>query len=698
MLPELRQELAIYAGPTEPDGSPTWSLHDPVRNRFFKIGWPVFEILARWELGDARRIVEQVAAETTLDLDAEALDEVIFFLTQNELLRFGSPRATAHLLEVRRRAKENVWQWLLHHYLFFRIPVVRPDRLLTATVHRVRWLWSRSFLVLTLAALMLGLVLVSRQWDEFLVSVGKSFTLAGIVAYGLALAVAKSLHELSHAYTAKQLGCRVPTIGVAFLVMWPLLYTDTTEAWKLVSRRDRLAVAASGMMAELVLAAWSTLAWALLPDGPLRWAVLIMATTTWLSSIAVNASPFMRFDGYYLLSDALGVPNLHARSFALARWYLSEVLFDLRDPPPEVFSTPHRKLLIAFAFVVWTYRLIVFFGIALLVYHFFIKAVGIFLFFVEVGWFIALPIIREIRRWWARRQQIARRPRSYLSIGLTVVALAFLALPWQGTVIAPAVLRAAERAELYTFAAGRIEGIYVRNGQPVRAGELLMQLVSPDLEYRLQDASSRELALDYQVRAAALDPALISQSQSLREQLQSVQAEKAGLQAEKGRLAVTAPFAGQVLDLDPEQFPGQWIRKKEKIGLLRDSRSLVAWAFLTDEQLARVSVGWRVTFHAEASGTRKFVGTVTRIDHLPLKNVEDVVMASSYGGPIETQQKQGGLLVPATSIYLLRVDIEGSETPATTELRGLAHIDGTHESLLMRFLKSAASVLIRELG
>ena len=120
-------------------------------------------------------------------------------------------------------------------------------------------------------------------------------------------------------------------MGVAFLVLWPMFYTDTNESWKLQSRRHRLNIASAGVIVELAIAAIATLLWSFLPPGNLREAIFVIATTTWISSVIINASPFMRFDGYYLLSDLWRMPNLHERSFTLARWWLRKKLFDLDE-------------------------------------------------------------------------------------------------------------------------------------------------------------------------------------------------------------------------------------------------------------------------------------------------------------------------------------------------------------------------------
>ena len=64
-LPPLREELRLHAGPTLPDGAPSWVIEDPVRARYFRIGWLEFELLSRWDVGSVAALIEQVSRQTT---------------------------------------------------------------------------------------------------------------------------------------------------------------------------------------------------------------------------------------------------------------------------------------------------------------------------------------------------------------------------------------------------------------------------------------------------------------------------------------------------------------------------------------------------------------------------------------------------------------------------------------------------------
>ena len=273
MLPALREELALYPAATGHDGAPGWSLHDPVRDLFFRVDWLSFEVLSRWHLGDPAAILADLERTTPLEPEPADVEAVAEFLARNQLLQQHDSEGTARYLAARQRARTGWWQWLVHRYLFFRVPLWNPDRFLGRWGGTVGIFYSRGFLLATLLALTLGLVLVSRQWDVFMATVVDMFTWEALAGFAVAIVLVKLLHEFGHAFTARRMGCHVPTMGVAFLVLFPLAYTDVNETWTLPRRRQRLAVGAAGMLTEFAVAAWATWAWALLPDGT------IVATT-----------------------------------------------------------------------------------------------------------------------------------------------------------------------------------------------------------------------------------------------------------------------------------------------------------------------------------------------------------------------------------------------------------------------------------
>ena len=314
---------------------------------------------------------------------------------------------------------------------------------------------------------LLGIILVLQQWDVFTSAVVESFSTEGLFSFALALIVAKTLHELGHALVATRLGLRVGHMGIAFVVMWPMLYTDTGESWKLSRSRQRLAIASAGIVTELSLAGLSTLGWALCDPGALRNALLYLATTSWLLSLALNASPFMRFDGYFILSDLLDFPNLHERASALARVTLRRNLLGLQEDWPETFPTGQRRLLVTFAIVTWIYRLVLFLGIALAVYLFFFKVAGdlpvhgrTVVVYRHARDARTGPLVATVARRFPSRRKLTvlRRCWQLLLVGL--------AMPWRTQIDAVGVARAEHQLRVYAPYPARLQSIHAgRPGQ-----------------------------------------------------------------------------------------------------------------------------------------------------------------------------------------------------------------------------------------
>ena len=696
--PRLREELALYPGPRLADGQPSWVLHDPVRNLFFRLDWLTFECLSRWSLADPEAILAGIESETTLHLGPEDLQAVHTFVSENQLVIPEDVGGSAQLAARLRKQKSSWWHWLLHHYLFFRLPLVRPDRWLERQLPRIAFFYSPTFRRLTVLALIFGVVEVYRDWTQFSATLVDTFSLEGMIGYAVMLTFVKTFHELGHAFTAKRFGCRVPTMGVAFLVMWPMAYTDTNEVWKLADRRQRLAVASAGIVTELSLAAWATALWGILPEGMPKALAFMLATTVWVATLAVNSSPFMRFDGYFLLSDWLDIPNLHGRAFALARWDLRERLFALGEPRPEIFSPRQEKALILFAWGTWIYRLVLFIGIAVLVYHFFVKALGILLFAVEIGWFVLLPLWSEVKAWQARWPRIRQQARFRRTLGVSVLLLLVFCVPWPTRLATSGLLKPAEVFPVYAPAGAQLVALPFANGARVEAGDLLLQLASAELQYRWARTQARMASLRWQAAVAGLDGEQRHNLLVLQEERASAEAELASVQAELAKYAPRAPFSGRLVDLDPDLKPGAWVARNEKLAMLVRENDWVVEAFLDEEAVRRVSPGDRASFVVDGVAGGLVGLRVQTVDHDATRVLADSVLATQFGGSVLTREKNGQHMPERATFRVLLSATEPPAALAGASWRGNVVIHGDWEAPGMRFLRSALALLWREAG
>ncbi len=698
-LPRLREDLRLHDGPAQPDGAPSWRILDPVRNRFFEIGWLEFELLQHWgDARDAAALIARVARDTTLRPSAAELADVLAFLKRNQLV-LPDDEADRRGLRAHWLAGERPWhQTLLHHYLFFRVPLVRPDRFLEATLPWARRLVRPWFFAVLAVIAALDLILVTRQWESFHQTFLYFFNLEGLVYYGLAAAFSKIVHELAHAYTARHYGIRVPTMGVAFLVMWPMLYTDTSEAWKLSNPRDRFRVAAAGIAAELVLAVVATLAWSVAPEGPLKSVFFLLATTTWVITLAINLSPFMRFDGYFLLSDALDVPNLHERSGALARHWTRTQIFGLSEPPVEGhWSGRQRAALIVFALATWLYRLVLFLGIALLVYHLFFKLLGIFLMLVELIWFVARPVATEAAYLWTSRSdmRVAAAPVGAL---IAIALLGLWLVPVATHVSAPALMRAAQEQTVFAPVPARLVELAVISGQSVKRGQLLARLESPELASRIAKAEVRIRSFEIELALRPTSVQRLERAAVVQQQLAESLADLQAAKDEAAQLVLVAEHDGVVRDLPSDQAAGRWLNPKQLVlRVIRQDVGIIE-AFVSESQVGALSVGQHVRFYPGAAGREVVGGSITAIDTAASAQLPRALLASTFGGDIAVSANHPRELRAHEAVYRILIGLDAGAVSPQQVLRGTARVDTGLFAVASNFFSRLAAVAVRESG
>ncbi|WP_350238294.1 HlyD family efflux transporter periplasmic adaptor subunit [Pectobacterium colocasium] len=698
-LSPLRDELILHAGPANRDGSPSWTLEDPLRGLYFRIGWAEMAMLSRWSIGDAAQIVAEVNQTSALTLDDSDVQYFNRFLQANSLTRVSGDDALAQFSRQIEQSRVSIWRKLLKNYLFFRIPLWHPDRFLGATLPWVEPFFSRAFLKLTLLVAVLGLFLAGRQWETFKHTFLHFFTLEGAALAGLTLCVTKILHEFGHAYTCKRFGARVATMGVAFLVMMPVLYTDTSGSWKLTRRRQRMAIGAAGMMTELVLAAWATLAWSFLPDGMLRSAAFMLATTTWIMTLAINLSPLMRFDGYFLLSDGLQVPNLQNRGFAIGRWQMREWLFGLGDAPPEHFPRWLQRTLVGYAFAVWIYRFFLFTGIAILVYHMAFKLLGMLLFAIEIGYFVVMPVVNEVREWSKRRKDYRMNRNMTTTLAVSAVILLALLIPWQRSVYAPALLRAEQQSSLYMPVPAMIQRIEVQVGQPVRTGQTLFMLSSDALAHERQQLERQIATLNWQSTFQVFNKEAVGDHQRVKQEHDAALQKLQVLQRQSEQLTVRAPIDGVVADMTTPLETGEWLGQGEWLAVVTKPTGGLVEAFVSEKDWQRLHMGGKGTFYLQDVSRSSLSLTIVEIASTATRDLNATPeLASVYGGDIATLSDAQRKLHPEQAVYRVLLSLPADYRAQPQVLRGTVVMDGEAQSLFIRGWKVVSAVLIRELS
>ena len=698
IIPYLRQDLEILRGNSREDGSPAWLLYDAIRNKYFTLGITAFRLIKNWKGGEDLKKFEKKINSQGIETNTEEIKSFISFLQLNNLIIQPIGQGVPLLSKQKASLKKNWLLNLIHSYLFFKIPLFKPDEFLNKSISKVRKLGSKNFRNVIYLLGFIGIFLVIQQYESFVKTFMYFFTFNGLLLYLITLIFVKCLHELGHAFVAKHFGCRVSAIGIAFLVFFPFLYTDTTDAWRLRNHKERLLINFAGILTELHLALFATFAWAILPDGGLKSVAFFIATTSWISSLAINVSPFMRFDGYYVFADWLKAENLQPRSFALARWKVRETFFGLNHKPPEELNPSRRWIFISYAWLTWLYRFFLFIGIALLVYHLAFKVLGIILFIIEIYWFIMAPIVREIKQWWLLKSEIKFNKETKRLLIIIFSILILLLAPWKSSMKIPAVYVSEKYSKIYSPYSAQIKNILVQKDEIVKKGQPLIELYSPNLEDYINSTRRKLKLIKTKLNRLSDSAGNMDQYITYQQRLVSVQSELHGLLKIQNKMIIRAPFSGSIKDLD-NLSNGMWVsNKNELFGIVHYGTGQVK-GFVKEEQIDRFKSNNTAVFIPN-DGVHKKINLISRsLDFSSVGILPYLSLSSTHKGPIAVRLDVDKEFEnrPETAYYSANFR-PINKTNIEFELPGYVHVDGYRYSPFLKMFKNIFSLLIRESG
>jgi putative peptide zinc metalloprotease protein len=695
-LPPLRRDLQVELLPVRGGGFPAVIVTDPVRGSYFRLAWPESGILLLWQEADSaedlcRKLLETYGVPATVD----TIHAVAKFAFTNQLTETDQTGTWANYAALQSAGRHGWFITLIHGYLFFRVPIVRPEPLLHHLLPHLALVYKRSFWMALASLAIFGTYLATRQWTAIVAEFQSALRLDGLHIYAAVVLCLKAIHELGHGLTTARMGCRVPTMGVAVMLGVPVFYSDTSDSWRLSKRTERLAIIFSGVAAEMIVASVAILVWSFLDDGPLRTICFALATTSIILSLTINLNPFMRFDGYFALSDYLGIPNLQSRAFALATWRLRQSLFDLGHPPPEVLPRRMVRILTTYAVLTAIYRLFLFLGIAAAVYIMFGKAIGIILGLFEIVVFIALPIARELSVWWKLRREIIARRRSRWLAGVVTVLAALFFTPWLSTVEVPAVLTTAKEEAIYLPFPAKLIRIDVVDGQLVEPGETLFRADTADLEQQRKKAILEQRALEFQANRLHASEKEREGRVIMESRLARAREKAEALERQIEQLVIRAPFAGKIVDLDPQISVGLWLNPKHSLARLVSTRGARVKGLLSDSELPRIAIGASAVFIADDAAVPRRSLSVTFIAPAADGRLAETVLADRHGGSVPSGD-ENGVLRARHGWFELTFDSPLFEPEQI--MRGVARVDAARTSPAALAFRHFARVLVRERG
>jgi putative peptide zinc metalloprotease protein len=515
--------------------------------RTLQTGWPDKELT----VGDIRELLQQFVASQLVT---------------------GSIRPTSELA-----SSASVMKWLvrLSGWLRIRLPLLNPDPILERLRPGIRLVFhpvaAGCFAVLAVIAT----TAVFIRFGDFLNSlptVPDIFSAESIIGIVLSFIVVKALHECGHACAAKHFGAECNEAGIWLLLLTPVLYTNVTDAW-LLDRRRRMLVTAAGMLTEVVIASAAAVVWCFAAPGVLRTQLANIVVLCTVSTVLFNGNPLLRYDGYFLLTDALGIPNLAQRSSVRVRDAIERLLLgpqDLSDAPTTIVSQHapadshvdpfsgrgQRVLILTYGVVSLLYRTLITFGILSLLMRMFdrwnLRVLGLGLVTFGVISMIAVPWFQNTAAFLAA---MASRPNPRRSVVRTALILSagliLMFVPLPHSLILPAVVEPAG-TPIFASLSGQLQQA-APYGTRLRQGDVIAVLTETRLQRELlrlrSDVETREL----QLRAMELsrDTAVHGLIPEAKKSLEATRNRRAQFEKEIERLKIRASSDGILLPPRP---------------------------------------------------------------------------------------------------------------------------------------------------
>ena len=537
-------------------------------------------------LMDGNRTVQELwdAAGKQLGDAAPTQEEVIRLLGQlhsADALLCDVPPDSQEVFRRHQKHTRMEWKRRLWTPLALRFPLWDPDRFLDRTLPYVGWLFGWIGVLAWLAVVGTGAVLAATHWGELTKDViDRMLAPQNLLLLWLVYPVVKALHELGHAYATKRFGGEVHEIGIMLLVLTPVPYVDATAAWGFRDKRQRMLVGAAGIGVELFLGSIALFVWLWAEAGAVRAIAYNVMLISGVSTLLFNGNPLLRFDGYYVLADAIEIPNLGTRANRYLGYLFQRYALAVKDADSPADSQGERLWMAFYGIAAFVYRAFILFAIIVFIAgKFFI--VGVLLAMWALGTQVFTPVAKSVNFLASNpglRRQRGRAVGTSVAIALGVFVLIFLA-PVPSWTRAEGVIWVPEEAQVRAGTEGFVEKLLVPVDSKVVRGQPLIEAQDPFLRARVRvlEAQVRELSAQYD----ALIQVDRVQAQIAREELISVQANLDRARERLRELTLKSGADGRFVVPQAADLPGRFLQKG----------TLVAYVVEPKELTARVAVG-----------------------------------------------------------------------------------------------------------
>jgi len=634
-------------------------LYEPFTNQYYRLPQGAYEFISKLS---SRKTVGEVwndllnSGMENVPSQGEVIEMLSQLYQSNMLLYEGVDDGMMLFDRNKKKVQKKVKATLLNIF-FLKVPIFDPEFMLRRLKWLINILLSVPFALVWLAAIIVATKYGIENFDT-LKDQTHGFLSPSNIGWVYACTVAvKLLHEFGHSAVVKKYGGEVHTVGVMFMLLAPLPYMDASASWSFRKKWHRVFVGAGGMLFEFFIAAVALILWANLGGGTLKAIAYNVFVICSVSTVLFNINPLMRFDGYYILTDVLDMPNLQQRSVSHLKYLLERYVFRKYDAENVAESWNERFVYTFYGIASAIYRFFLFAGLVIAISeHYLILSfimgtlLCLTMLVIPFGKFLkyifAGPALAQVR---------GRAVFTTLFVLASLVGVLFY-LPVPDTFTAPGVIEATRYENGIVGESGMVTDVKHISNDYLHVGDTLMVLKNPELDYKIEEKQG-EISEANQMYYRALEHAPENML-PIKIRLNVLNQGLNDLLERQKRLTLVAGMDGVLSAGDIENYVGKYIKKGDSIGLLLDTNSFDFVAVVSQEDVSRLFSGVTHKTSIRLNGDAFTELSTDSIQVIP--TAQDKLPSNALGwhggGDIETKTN-GYSEQTAEPVYLVRTKL-----------------------------------------
>ncbi|MFN3194108.1 MAG: biotin/lipoyl-binding protein [Aureliella sp.] len=726
---KLRARRDLQITESQFQGESCWILKDPIALKYFRLRAPEYRV---FQMLDDRHTYQQIQCSLQTQFPEQRIDIanlqqlVGSFYKSGLLIAHSAGQATSLKKkdDVDRRRK---MVQLLSSIVAIKFPGFDPDQLLSWLHPKIRWLFTPAGTVINMLIMLSAATMVLVNFDECmqrLPEFQQFFGIKNLVFMFAILIVTKSIHELGHGLMCKHFGGECHEIGFMLLVMTPAMYCNTSDSWILPNKWKRIAIGAAGMYVEVVLAALCTFIWWWTEPGVVHYLSLNIMFLSGVSTVVFNANPLLRYDGYFMLSDYLEIPNLSSKAKLALTNQLRVRCLGMKPLNDRMLPDRNQATFASYSVASFLYRWFVMFFIFWFLNEVFepygLQVIGQAIIAISVTGMILVPLFKLVRyfQFPGRFREVQQRP-TVITAMATVLALSFLFLvEIPHSVWGHFVVRPAEAQYMYVNEPGAIKKVYVAPGDSVEAGQALVELENPELRRELaalegklaayeadwstyQMLNQRELLLDASRKASEAQTAVRELRKLIRTKRKQIES-----------LTIRADRAGEIIpppnvpekDL-PEMKLAAWtgtplepengsafLDRETLFCIVGDPRKKKAVLLIDQSDVQLLSPGQQVKLVVHQYRNKRLNAMLKAVSQNPIE-VLPRELSKTNGGPVAGMPTPEGLEEPLLKSYEATVPLSDVDIKLQPGMFGTARVEVGRATIAYRIWRYIQTII-----